>query len=196
MTIQSKVDAFFTRFPVRRYKKGETLIQAGDKPKVFYITEGTVSQYDTSTSGDKLILNIYKPGSFLPLASALNSIPTDFAFEASDNLTVHVATASEVVSFLESSPDVVLDSLKRLSRGTNGVLKRMASIMDGSAEGRIIQELEIMEARFNSAKGLVISEVDIAAQTGLARETVNRTLKRMREKGIVSRANGYLKLNQ
>lgn len=196
MTIQTKVDEFFAKFPMRKYKRGETFIQVGDKPKVFYVIEGTVAQYDTSSVGDKLVLNIYKPGSFLPLSTALNNIPSEFAFEANDHLTVRVASNTEVVDFLESSPEVVMDALKRISRGSNGLFKRLAAVMEGNAEIRIVQELEIMQQRFDSRDGVAITEVDLAAQTGLARETVSRAMKRLREKEIITRVGGKLKLNQ
>lgn len=196
MTIQIKVDAFFRAFPVRKYKKGETFIQVGDRPKVFYVAEGTVAQYDTSSIGDKLVLNVYTPGSFLPLSSALNNMPSEFAFEASDHLMVHVAPNSDVVAFLESSPEVTMDVLKRITRGSNGLFKRLASIMEGNAEGRIIQELEIMHARFDNRNGVEITASNLAAQTGLARETVSRTLKKLYEKDIVTRSGGRMKLNK
>lgn len=193
--VQQRIDDFFGTLPERHYQKGETFIQAGTKPMVFYIVEGTVAQYDTSSNGNKLIVNIYKTGSFLPLPSVLNDIPTEFAYEANDDLIVRVATRTQIVDFLESSPDVVLDTLKRVSRGTDGLLARLASVMEGNAEGRILQELEIMIARFGNNDGVSVTEVDLAAQTGLARETVSRTLKKLRTKGKIVRENGFTKIN-
>jgi CRP-like cAMP-binding protein len=194
--IQNKLRAFFSHYPSRMYAKCEVLVQAGDTPASYYILEGTISQYDISHTGDKLILNTYKAGAFISLATILNNIPSDLFFEAAEVTNVHVAPSQEVAAFLRENPDVTYDALARLSRGSNGLMLRLARAMEGSAEGRILQELAILRARFGGANGeIAITDSELAAQTGMARETISRALKKLNAKGLVSASRGTIVLH-
>ncbi len=196
MTVQSKTLTFFSSYPTRMYKKGEVFIQAGDSPAAYYLVSGLVTQYDIAKNGNKLALNIYKPGTFISLASILNDVPSPFFFEATEGTTVHVAPARDVVDFLKGNPDIVYDALARMSRGGNGLMLRLARAMEGSAENRILQELAIMRSRFfEGGKEITVTDTDLAVKTGLARETVSRTLKKLDAEGVISSRRGKITIS-
>lgn len=196
MSVQAKVQTFFSHYPTKIYKKGETLIQAGDKAAAFYLASGLVSQYDIAKNGNKLSLNTYKPGAFISLASILNDTPSTFFFEAAQNTTVHVAPTTEVVDFLKGNPDVAYDALTRITRGGDGMMLRLARAMEGTAEGRILQELSILQNRFfHDSKVVTITDTDLAAKTGLARETISRTLKKLNAEGVIRAHRGTITIS-
>lgn len=189
------VAQFFNAYPVYTYEKGEVLIQAQTMPKAYYIVKGVIAQYDISEAGDKLVVNLYKAGSFIPLASILNTIPTEFFFEASTTVTVQEAPLNATAQFLKDTPSVVYDALARVSRGSNGLFHRLSRVMEGGAEGRILQELIIMNQRFSETPNIIhTTEAQLAVQTGLARETVNRAIQRLRKKKILKSARGCIEL--
>ncbi len=189
--VPSKLTEFFSKYPARIYNKGDVLVQAGEKPPVYFITKGVILQYDIAENGDKLILNTYKPAAFIPLASILNDIPSEFFFEATDYVTVHVAPSGDVATFLKNNPDVAYDALARVSRGSNGMMLRLARAMEGGAEGRILQELSIMRARFADTDGVIsVTDSELAAQTGMARETISRCMKKLASKGLLTAHHG------
>lgn len=194
--VQAKLRDFFSSYPTRIYQKGDVLIQAGDKPPAYYITKGVILQYDIARNGDKLIVNMYKPGAFISLASILSDIPSDLFFEAAEHVNAQIAPSADVVTFLKDNPDVTYDALTRISRGGNGLMLRLARAMEGSAEGRILQELTIMQARFQSRDGaIVITETELAAQTGMARETISRVLKKLAAKELIKTSHGKIMIN-
>src|SRR5690606_23529908 len=135
MTVAAKLDEFFDTFPVEVYKKSKQFIMPGDEVRqVIYLLEGEIDQYDISESGDKLIVNTFKPGAFLPMSYVLNSIKSRYFFEASSRqVKVRLAPASRVVEFVGQNPDVALDLLARVYRGLDGLLDRLATQMGGSA---------------------------------------------------------------
>lgn len=193
MTVESALQTFFARYPTRMYEKGEVLIRPEDKPAAYYITQGLVVQYDIAENGSKLILNTYKPGAFISLAYILNDIPSQFFFEASEHTSVHITPRRDVVAFLEENPAVMLDTLARISRGGDGMMLRLARAMEGSAEERILQELQIMKRRFfNDSDTVTVTETDLAIKTGLARETVSRALKKLGHKGVIRSQRGTI----
>ena len=187
---------FFTAYPERAYAKGELLLRPGDSEVVQYIESGLVAQYDISERGEKLTVNIYKPGSFLYLPHILAGSDVRFFFEASEPVVARRAPRADVAAFLAREPGVAYDTLVRLTRGTDGILRRLAGAMEGGAEARVLQELKLLQARFPHPGGKVaITIVELAAQTGMARETVSRAVKKLRETGAVKMVGGKFTLH-
>ena len=190
-TTEQLTKDFFAAYPERAYAKGELLLRPSDSGMVYYIESGVVVQYDISERGEKLVVNTYKPGSFLYLPNLLGQSDINFFFEASEQVVARRAPSRDVATFIAQQPGVAYDTLVRLTRGTDGLLRRLAGTMAGGAEARVLQELKLLQARFPRAEGKVaITIVELAAQTGLARETVSRAVKKLRETGAVSVARG------
>jgi len=193
------VSDFFAVYPEKTFAKGQTVLLPSDTaPPVTYLQIGVVVQYDITSSGDKVVVNIFKPGAFFPMSCAVNSAPNVFYFEASEACTARQASAEAVRQFLLEQPAVTYDLLQRVYRGTDGLLGRMAKLLGGDAQARLLYELHIHAQRFGerTATGVAIhiTEESLAQQTGLARETVSRELTKLREKGLIRRSRGIVTL--
>lgn len=189
-SVNIKVGDFFRQYKYQVYKKGEILIRADEEPKgIFYLTSGTVKQYAISRNGEEVIVNIFKPSSFFPMSWAINKTPNVYFFEAIGEVEVKLAPANEVVELVRQDPEIIFDLLERVYRGVDGMQMRMAQLMGGSAYNRLATEIVIEAKRFGKKQnGLVeinISEKDLAALTGITRETVSRELKNLKVKGFV-----------
>jgi len=186
-----KIASFFTAYPLRTFEKRELLARAEDRlPGVFYIIEGRVSQYDIAPSGNEVVVNVFKPGAFFPMSWAMNNTPNHYFFEAGTKVVAHLAPAADAVQFLKDNPDVTFDLLGRVYRGVDGVLRRMAHLMGGDAKSRLLFELLNAAYRFGEAQegGSVyvpFKESDLARHSGLARETVNRTIQSLKTAELV-----------
>jgi len=189
--IKRKIATFFNIYPLRTFEKRQIIIRAEDMPiGVFYIVEGRVSQYDITPSGNEIVVNIFKPDAFFPMSSAINGTPNHYFFEASTATTLHQAPISDTIQFLKDNPDVLFDLLSRVYRGVDGVLRRMAHLMGGNAKSRLVFELLNTANRFGEPRPdgsiyISLKESDLARQSGLARETVNRGLQELKAVGIV-----------
>jgi len=190
--IQQKIEAFFAAYPERVYAKSQLLIHAEETPPgVFYITEGRVSQYDITNAGNEIVVNVFKPGAFFPMSTAINSTPNHYFFEASSAVVARQAPMSDAVQFLKENPDVVFDLLSRVYRGVDGVLRRMAHLMGGEAKTRLVFELLNAAYRFGELQPdgsirISLTENDVARHSGLARETVNRILRELKAAQLVT----------
>lgn len=188
--IEKKINTFFSQFNPRYCKKGEILIRAGEQPGgVFYLKNGIVKQYAISQKGEELTVNLFKPGVFFPMSWAINNTPNDFFYEAAENLEVYVGIRSRVIPFIKDNPDVLYDLMSRVYIGTDGLLARMTYLMSSSAYFRLVGELIIYAKRFGKYSGeelmLNISEKDLAALSGMTRETISREIKLLRSKDII-----------
>ena len=189
--IAKKIDEFFTKYRKQSYKKGEILIRADEAPSgIFYLKEGVVKKYAISGKGDELIINLFKPISFFPMSWAINGSSNAYFYEAMTELLIWKAPREDVVAFVKANPDVLYDLMSRVYKGTDGMLTRMTYLMAGNAYSRLITELLIYVRRFGKKEGTAIevkvSEKDIAAQSGMTRETVSREIKNLKEKGLIT----------
>lgn len=191
MSVRQKVDAFFATYPLRKYEKNQTIIQAGEDPgHIFYILKGQVRQYDISPSGNKVVVNVFKAPAFMPVSWAINKTPNEYFFEAADDVSVRVASPDDVVSFLKNNPDVMFDLLARVYLGADGLLRRVAHQMGGDARSRLIFELIVASKRFGEplTTGEVVlkfSESELGANAGLSRETVSRELNNLKKENLL-----------
>jgi len=206
--IAAKIENFFTKFKHQAYKKGEILIRADEDPTgIFYLKRGTVKEYAISKKGDELVVNVFKPNTFFPMSWAFNNTENKYFFEAVTDLEIWRAPKDDVLMFIKNNPDVLFDLMKRVYKGTDGILKRMTYLMAGNAYARLITELIIQAQRFGTYqssgvdsknKGAVelnILEKDLGTQSGMTRETVSRELKILKEKGLVSLEKNVLKIS-
>jgi CRP-like cAMP-binding protein len=188
--ILKKIEVFFSQYPKRSYPKDQIVIFSGESPeKIFHIISGKISQYDISYRGDEIVINIFKSPAFFPMSWAINKTSNKYFFKADEDTTVYAAPPDDVVVFIKENPDVMFDLLSRLYKGVDGILARTMHLMAGSAKSRIMYELLIEASRFgrrqsNASFELSISESDLASRAGLARETVSREMKHLKEKGI------------
>lgn len=134
------------------------------------------------------------------MSNALNKQPSQFFFETMTASTIRTAPAGTVVAWLEGQPAVTLDLLARVYRGTDGLIGRMVRLMSGTAASRVAFELTVMSERFGerTATGgqyIQVTETQLAAQTGLARETVSRELAALKLAGAVTLRRGGLEVH-
>ena len=183
-----KLKQFFERFPERIVERGESFIQANEDSPVFLVLEGRVLQYHISDKGDKLSLSSYRAGDLLPLSEVIVGQVPAFYAEAIEKSVVRMAPRPEFHQFLEEDKQTLLAVLKQISRDEQDLKVRLSSAMEGGAEGRVLQELIIIQSQLEDGdEKICITEVVLASQTGLARETVNRALKRLSARGVIRR---------
>ena len=199
--VAAKVKQFFSKYPARSYKKGQILIHAGDEPEhIFYLTSGKVKQYDVSYRGDEVILNVFKPPAFFPMSHAVNKLSNDYFFEAEADVELHLAPINDVVTFIRAEPEVLFDLLSRVYRGTDGLIRRMAHMMAGTARNRIIYELIIECRRFGGGAGseynVALTEAEIGSRAGLSRETVSREIHKLKAEGLLNISNQHIVVNK
>jgi len=190
--ISDKIATFFERYPRHEFDKQQIIIRAGQaQGDVFYIAKGRVNQYDITPSGNEVVVNVFKPGAYFPMSSAINDIPNIYFFEASIKTVIFKAPAHDAVAFVKNNPDVMFDLLSRVYKGADGILRRMAHLMGGDAESRLLFELLNAARRFGQSRPdgsvhVTLNEGDLGRHAGLARETVSRCLQDLKTRGLIA----------
>lgn len=203
ITVDSKIQEFFGKYPLTSFEKGEIIIKKSVKRPalIFYLEKGFVGQTKSSALGEKVSLNIFKKKSFFPLIFALGDIDNHFDFEALTSVEVRPVEVSKVVEFLKENKDVLYYVTNRLSRGMNGLLNHLETLMIKEAKLQILDTLRIYAERFGEKAGknfkiqLELTHKNIADNLGLTRETVTRELNKLVDEKLITKKGKYFYLN-
>lgn len=186
--VQKLLLSFFDNFKLTSFTKGETVIKPSNR-KVFFLTRGIVKMSGQLKDRELLTLNIYKPYSLFPMSPLLNNKPDKYAYTALTEVQGHFAPNQKFRQFIKKNPDVLFDLLKRIYRGLDGFFARLESLLFGDAYLRLLTHLVIYSKRFgknsNGEHNWYVTHHQLASQTGLARETVTREIKKLQEKNLI-----------
>lgn len=189
---KAKVDKFFSTYPQRSYPKGQIRVFADESPDhIYYLISGRVRKYDVSYRGDEVIVNIFKPPAFFPMSWAINRTKNKYFYKTEEPTELRVVPADDTLQFLKANPDVTLDLLSRVYQGLEGVLGKVVHLMSGTAKSRLVYELIIECQRFGLEQEdgsclLTANEGDMAARSGLSRETVSREMHDVKARGLIT----------
>jgi len=191
-TVREKTEQFFASGVTKFYKQSDTLVFAGENPTgVMLLVDGVVEQYDITNDGNKLTVNIFRQGAFLPMSWAINKTPNTYFFAASSDVTVKQVEPDAAVQFLHDNSDVAFDLLRRVYLGVDAILSRLVLAASCAASDRLVFELLTEAYRFgqmadDSHAIIRIKQVSLAERSGLARETVGRELHKLASEGLIA----------
>ena len=197
--VQSKVKKFFDDFPDISYGKDEIVINKNDQiDKIFYIVTGEIVQTGLSLATNRVVLNVYKPGSYIPLPYIFTKQASKYYFTATKQTVCRVAPAERVAKFIRQDAGVQSDLIKRLALGLDGIVDKLFMAYAGTAKQKVVLELLIMQARRNNHSGnfeITVTHDDIAEKCGLSRETVTRVLGNLAKSGLINKKSNKIIFN-
>jgi CRP-like cAMP-binding protein len=185
----------------QRVEPGTDLIREGDKPNgVYLILDGIACRYKLRASGARQIMAYHVPGDFCDLDVAL--------LKAMDH-SISTLSACRVVR-------IELDTILDLLRHHPGIAHalRLATLVDEatlrewllnvgrrSSDERIahllcelLLRLRVVGRTAGAGYALPITPDDLADTTGLTSVHVNRTLKSLRQRGLIELSERNLKI--
>lgn len=192
MTPRQKIHEAFKKYPKRSYPKGQIFIFPDETPKhLMYILSGRVRSYDVSYRGDDIVVYIFKPPAFFPLSIALNDFQNRYFYKAEVDSEVRIIPIEDALKFIKDNPDVMYELLCSVYRGVEVMLARNVQLMSGSASSiltfeLINESLHFAKEQENGSLLLTATETDLAARTGLSRETINREIQKLKKLGLVN----------
>ena len=201
-TVLDKLNGLFSNSSVIKYGKGEIMTSANQEPEsISFLLDGVVEQYDITPEGNKITVNIFKPPAFFPMSWAINKTTNTYFFATLTDVKIKRLDSDNVVLFLKNNPEVTFDLLSRVYRGTDALLKRLVLASSGIASNRLIFELLIEAYRFSTDQDgnktlIKVRQSNLAARSGLARETVSRELHKLEANGTITFTNGGIELNK
>jgi CRP/FNR family cyclic AMP-dependent transcriptional regulator len=189
----------FAKARIVSLRADQTLFLAGDDGDGCYrVDEGLLKASVAAPAGGERILAIFGPGAVVGELSMIDRAPRSASVSALRDSKLCYVSRVDFEAFAHSKPDVyrhVTGVLARRLRDTNDALAATSFL---SVKGRVAHALLSLAEAFGKDVGsgriLIrqkVSQGDLAAMAGIARENVSRVLKDWTTRSLVSRLAGY-----
>src|SRR5271165_5476821 len=177
----------------------QTLFMAGDEGDGCYrVEDGLLKASVAAPNGGERILAILGPGSVVGELSMIDGAPRSASVAALRESKLCFVSRADFDAFGQSSPQLyrhVMTVLARRLRDTNDALAASSFL---SVKGRVARALLSLAEEFGRdvGQGRVViqqkvSQGDLAAMAGTARENVSRVLHDWANRSLVSRHSGH-----
>jgi CRP/FNR family cyclic AMP-dependent transcriptional regulator len=189
----------FARARIVSLSADETLFLSGDTGDGCYLVdEGLLKASIISPAGGERILAIFGVGAVIGELSMIDGAPRSASVTALRDARLQFVSRVSFEAFGADSPDVYKHLVALLAgrlRDTNGALMATSFL---SVRGRVARALLNLAEAFGHDVGngriLVrqkVTQSDLAAMAGIARENVSRVLQDWMKRKVVSRLAGY-----
>lgn len=193
--------AFFHTGTNLSYKKGESIVRAGDDPRgIYYITDGHVKAYAITKYGEENLLIVRQHDDIFPLIWAFTGLHRDITYEAMSDTSLWRVARSEFLDFLKNNEHVVPVLLDMAIEAYRLHSERVMNLEYRTVRERVAMFLLTHADRFGHKEkdGITIDAPirrhDIAASINASRESTSRELSSLAKKGFIYLEGGDIKI--
>ncbi len=183
----------------RSLKKGEVLFRKGDEGNVLYIVrKGSIKIVLPSEMGDEVVLAVFSSGDFFGEMALMDGMPRSadaVALEPSELLALN---RSDFITFLGNNGEAMQAILSHLSMRLRKTDDSLEDAYFLNISSRFAKKIVELAKTYGNREGDVIqiglrlSQKDLAGMIGATRESVNKELRVLREKGLISTEKGTI----
>lgn len=168
----------------RKVGKGESIFWEGDPGEVLYfVVSGAVKYFKTSEEGKEQILLIVLPGMSFNEVAIFDDGPNPASAEAMSLVVLYGISKQDVGKVLADYPAVASNVVKILTERMNQLLELVEDLSFRHVISRIARIL--LEYADGAGPKPKLTQQEMAALAGTAREVVGRSLKTMQEEGMI-----------
>ena len=186
-----------------KLRDGEVLFRAGDVGDGCYrIHMGLVKVVVTSQQGEERIISLLGPDAIVGELSMIDGGPRSAAVVAIADCSLLFLSRVKFQAYIDSHPELTSYLMKTLARRLRGADDALAATTFLSVKQRLARALLNVAEYVGEKNGagriqlrLKISQGDLAAMAGVARENVSRTMSEWRKREIVTRSSNYYCIN-
>jgi CRP/FNR family transcriptional regulator, cyclic AMP receptor protein len=181
----------------------EVLFEAGDVADgCYWLEQGLLKVSIASPRGEERILTILGPGSIVGELAMIDGQPRSATVVAIQDSKLSFISREAFINCLREYPEIYIDLVSTLVSRLREADHAMAAASFLTVKARVARVmLELAEhlGRDKESGRIVIhhkiSQGDIAAMAGVARENVSRTLTELKRRGLIGQSSGYYFIN-
>lgn len=187
---------------VQFLKQGQALFHKGDEGTALYIIKrGTIKIVLPSKIGDEIIVTIFTVNDFFGEMALLDGEPRSANAVAIEPTEVFVLNRNNFLSFLKSNINAIqsiLSSLSKRLRLTDEFLEDTCFL---SISARLAKKLfELAESHGKKEENIVnidlsLTQKELGDMIGATRESTNKELKILRNRGLISTDGNRIKIH-
>lgn len=184
----------------RSVGRGAVLFRQGDEGTALYIIlRGRIRITIRTKLEDEITLAILNDGEFLGEMALLDGMPRSADATALDETQLYVLSRNDFLSFLTKNVRAVQTVLHALSLRLRNTDDLLAEICFSSLSSRLARRLTEMAATEKPAQmgsqSVRLTQKELASMLGTTRESVNKELKILRDRGILSTSRSLITIH-
>ena len=192
-------NALLSKARPRQLSAGEVLFVAGDPGDGFYrLDDGLLKVTIASQTGAERILAILGPGSIVGDLAIIDGLPRSASVTAIRNCQLHFVSRAAFSAFATQEPNIYKYLVKMLAARLRDTDQIVAAESFLPLKGRVARALLELSNGFghNVGGGRIVirqkvSQRDLAAMAGIARENVSRIMNEWMRMKVITRLSGY-----
>ena len=180
----SELDSISTLFFEKQSDKGETIVWEGNPGEALYfVSSGAVKCFKTSEEGKEQILQIVLPGNSFNDVAVFDGGTSPTTAEAMSLVGLYGITKRDMEKVITDHPLILHNIVQVLTDKVRHLLELVEDLSFRHVISRIARIL--LEYADGAGPKPKLTQQEMAALAGTAREVVGRSLKTMQEDGLV-----------
>lgn len=174
------------------YPKGQIIFSAGQRTgEVYYIKNGWVRIYRTTSDGRQVSVALRYPGEFIGLAEIFSGAERECFAESMDTVTLLTIWAEEFNSLLLQKPGFSAKIMRLMGARLREAQNTIHDFITNQTQGRLALVLKNMAERSGTFRGdyinvkLRVTQEELACMIGASRQTVSSLLTLFKEDGCL-----------
>jgi CRP-like cAMP-binding protein len=163
----------------------ELVLLEGESPgDLYFVASGVVKVFKTSVEGKEQILNIVRPGESFNDVAVFDGKPNPISVRAMGPVLLYGIARRDVEPILREHPQVAINAVKVLA----GRIRHLVSLVEDLSFRHVIGRIAriLLEHVGNGMSPVPrLTQQEMAAMAGTAREVVGRSLKTLEEEGMI-----------
>ncbi|MDD4877172.1 MAG: Crp/Fnr family transcriptional regulator [Dehalococcoidales bacterium] len=172
-------------FNQRSFLKGQTIVSEGDHEKnLHFVNSGVVKVFKTSSEGKEQIIKIVRPGESFNDITVFSSGPSPYSVQALGNTIVYWIHKDNLIPVMEKNWRVAQNAFEVVAGQARLLLSLIEDLSFKNVTGRVAKIL--LQTSPPGPDGFQrLTQYEMAAMAGTAREVVGRSLKNLEEIGAI-----------
>ncbi len=166
-------------------QKGEILFLEGEPAEALYfVASGVVKVFKTSAGGKEQILAIVRPGESINDVAVFDNGPNPASAQAMGSAVLYGIKKSDLETLLRSYPKISLNVTRVLSQRIRHLVSLVEDLSFRHIAARVARIL-LEYAGDGAAPKPHLTQQEMAAMAGTAREMIGRSLKALEEERVI-----------
>jgi len=169
----------------KNFERGEMILLEGETDlTLYFVVAGAVKTLKASSEGKEQILSIVRPRESFNDIPAFDGGPSPISAQAMGPVTLYEIGKSDLEIILHKFPKVSLNVIGVLA----GQMRHLVSLVEDLSFRRVtgrVAKILLENVGDGKGPGLRLTQQEMAAMAGTAREVVGRSLKALEEDGAI-----------
>ncbi len=160
------------------------LLEGESAANLYFVASGVVKVFKTSAEGKEQILNIVRPGESFNDVPIFDGGPNPVSARAMGPILLYGIKKNDMEAILRNHPQIALNVIKVLASRVRHLVSLVEDLSFKHVIGRVAKIL-LEHAGSEIGRGPRLTQQEMAAMAGTAREVVGRSLKALEEEGAI-----------